>query len=155
MGDALKKRLRQAGFRSPAQEALLNLIVTTAHLTGKLDAVCDRHGISHQQYNILRILNGVYPAGHPCGEIAQRMLDRSPDVTRRLDGLAGKGLVERYRPREDRRVVMTRITEAGIELLRRIDPEIESIYTHIGRKLPAGDCHELSRLCEKLYQDEL
>lgn len=155
MGNVLKKRLRQSEFQSPLQEALLNLMVATGHLTGKLDGVCAEFGISHQQYNILRILNGARPAGHPCGEIAVRMLDRSPDITRRVDALTKRGLVERYRPEEDRRVVMTRITPAGTDLLEQMEPRLQSLYVAINSKLTLADCGELSRLCESLYEDEV
>ena len=124
MGEILKKRLKQNKFSSPTQEALLNLLVASAHVAGLLDAACGEFGISQQQYNILRILRGVHPEGYPCGEIAVRMLDRAPDVTRRIDGLVKLGLVERERLEDDRRVVITKITDDGLKLLQRMDPRI-------------------------------
>ena len=153
MGEILKKRLKQNKFSSPTQEALLNLLVASAHVAGLLDAACGEFGISQQQYNILRILRGVHPEGYPCGEIAVRMLDRAPDVTRRIDGLVKLGLVERERLEDDRRVVITKITDDGLKLLQRMDPRIRQVDEHLGKRLSASDCRELSRLCEALYEE--
>ncbi len=155
MGEALRKRLKQTKPSEPANEAVLNLMVATGYLAGKMDAICSDFGISHQQYNILRILRGVYPEGHQCGEIAVRMLDRAPDVTRRLDGLVKLEMVVRERLESDRRVVITKITEAGMELLSRMDPRLAEFNQGIRAKLSDEDCLELSRLCEALYGDEL
>jgi DNA-binding MarR family transcriptional regulator len=154
MGEILKKRLKQNRFPGGvSQEALLNLLVAAAHVAGMLDTACGEFGISQQQYNILRILRGVHPEGYPCGEIAVRMLDRAPDVTRRIDGLVKQGLVERERLEDDRRVVITRITEEGLKLLQRMDPRIKQVDEHLGKRLSAADCRELSRLCEALYEE--
>lgn len=154
MGEALQRRLKQSRFQGPVQEAILNLLVATAHLSSKFDAVCDEFGISHQQYNILRILRGAGKEGHQCGEIAGRMIDRAPDVTRRLDGLVKLGLVVRERLETDRRVVVTRMTDAGLELLARIDQKMERLEDFITSRLTQDDCRELSRLCEALYADD-
>lgn len=154
MGEALQRRLKQTRFQGPVQEAILNLLVATAHLSSKFDAVCDEFGISHQQYNILRILRGAGKEGHQCGEIAGRMIDRAPDVTRRLDGLVKLGLVSRGRQESDRRVVVTHITDAGLDLLTRIEQKMEGLEDYISSRLSQEDCRELSRLCEALYGDE-
>lgn len=154
MGEALKKRLKQSKFQGPWQEAVLNLLVATGHLSGKLDAICGEFGISHQQYNILRILRGAGGEGHQCGEISCRMLDRAPDVTRRLDGLVKLGLVVRDRLDTDRRVVMTKITGQGLDLLKQMEPRMDRFHQYISSRLSDEDCLELSRLCEALYGEE-
>lgn len=155
MGEALRKRLKQTKHQDPANEAVLNLLVATGYLSGKMDAICSEFGISHQQYNILRILRGVYPEGHQCGEIAVRMLDRAPDVTRRLDALVKQEMVVRDRLETDRRVVITKITETGLELLQRMEPRMAEFHQIFQRKLSESDCLELSRLCEAIYGDEV
>ena len=153
MGEILRQRLRQSRFESPVQEAALNLLVASGHLTGRMDSVFAAFKISLQQHNILRILRGVYPGGYPCGEIAVRMLDRSPDITRRLDGLEKEGLVQRDRMVEDRLVVVTTITPKGLELLKQIEPHIKSLFEDLEKKLSVDDCNELSRLCESIYDE--
>jgi DNA-binding MarR family transcriptional regulator len=154
MGDALKRRLKQSKFESPQQEAMLALLVASSYLDEHIDRVVSEFGISRQQYNILRILKGAGPDGHPCGEVAVRMVHRSPDVTRRIDGLVKMGLVERSRSNEDRRVVMTRITEKGLDLLTKISPGDRGFIDLLKRKLTAKQAQELTALCEQLFSGE-
>src|ERR1700757_3122275 len=97
MTEALSRRLKQAEFSSPAQEALLSVMVAAAALNERMDRVCAGHKITRAQYNVLRILRGVHPEGHPRCEIAQRMIERAPDVTRLVDRLQAQGLVRRNR----------------------------------------------------------
>jgi len=80
-----------------------------------------REGLTHGQYNVLRILRGALPEGLSCGEIGERMISRDPDITRLLDRLDRQGLVERHRDEADRRAVRTRISPAGLNLLERLE----------------------------------
>jgi DNA-binding MarR family transcriptional regulator len=86
---------------------------------------------------VLRILRGS-PEGLPCGEIASRMVNRDPDVTRLLDRLEKRELVSRCRENKDRRTVMTRITDEGLQLLGRLDEPVQSLHRrqlgHLGRE---------------------
>jgi DNA-binding MarR family transcriptional regulator len=154
MGDALKRRLKQSKFESPQQEAMLALLVASSYMDEHIDRMVSEYGISRQQYNILRILRGAGENGHPCGEVAVRMVHRSPDVTRRIDGLVKMGLVERSRSNEDRRVVMTRITEKGLALLQQIAPLDRDFIDMLKRKLTAKQAQELTAICEHLFSDE-
>jgi DNA-binding MarR family transcriptional regulator len=81
-------------------------------------------GLSLQQFNVLRILRGA-PEPLPTLELAQRMIERMPGITRLLDGLVGKGLVVRERSARDRRAVLCRITAEGLALLERLDAPVE------------------------------
>lgn len=151
MGDALRKRIQQERFESSAQEAFLNVLVTAGHLREQFERICSQFGVSGTQYNVLRILRGVHPEGHSRCEIVRRMLERSPDVTRLIDRLEKRGLVERDRSERDRRLSISRITPAGIELLVRMTPDAEQVERDFAARLSRGDCHELSRLCEQIY----
>jgi DNA-binding MarR family transcriptional regulator len=92
--------------------------------------------LSSTQYNVLRILRGS-PAGLPCGEIANRMITRDPDITRLLDRLEKRGLISRWRETKDRRVVLARITPNGLKLLTRLDEPVEEAHRkqlgHLGK----------------------
>ncbi|HXH25546.1 MAG TPA: MarR family transcriptional regulator [Vicinamibacterales bacterium] len=77
------------------------------------------------QYNVLRILRGAHPSRLTCGEISQRMVARDPDVTRLVDRLEARGLVDRARDTRDRRVVGVGITRAGLAVLKQLDPAVE------------------------------
>ncbi len=154
MTEALSRRLKQASFPSPEQEALLSVMVAAATLNEAVDRVCARRKITSPQYNVLRILRGVYPQGHPRCEIACRMLDRAPDITRLLDRLETRGLVRRLRGSQDKRQTITFITAKGIKLLDAIQPAIDSEVTAVLRGLSEADCRELSRLCAVILSNE-
>ena len=151
MGDALRKRIQQSRFESETQEAILNLLVAADHLRSRTERICSELGISASQYNVLRILRGVHPQGHPRCEIARRMIERAPDVTRLIDRLKRRGLVERARGERDRRLSISRITPPGLELLERIDPRLAELQRELAGRLPPRDCRELSRICEEIY----
>jgi DNA-binding MarR family transcriptional regulator len=154
MTQALSRRLKQARFANPQQEALLSVAVAAGTIQDLADAVCERHGLTRSQYNVLRILRGVHPEGHPRREIAQRMIERAPDVTRLVDRLQAQGLVRRNRGGKDQRQVITRITSKGLKLLEGIQPEIEQMGTSLLSQLSEKDCHELSRLCALIFDIE-
>ena len=154
MGEALKRRIKQERFDSPAHEAMLNLMVAADHVRERIDGVCSEYGITHGQYNALRILKGVYPEGHPRCEIAVRMLERAPDVTRLVDRLETQGLVERDRSEEDRRLSITRITPKGLDLLLQMQPRLEEVHRYFSERVSRRDCRELSRICEGIYAED-
>jgi len=151
MGDALRRRIQQDRFESPAQEALLNLLVAADHLRARTEWLCSEFGLSASQYNVLRILRGVHPAGHSRCEIARRMVERAPDVTRLIDRLEKRGWVERDRGTRDRRLSISRITAAGLALLDQIGPRLGLELRELAERVPPEDCRELSRICEQIY----
>jgi DNA-binding MarR family transcriptional regulator len=151
VGSGLRQRIQQEHFASPQQEALLNLSVAANYLREQSERVVSAFDITLPQYNVLRILRGVHPDGHPRGEIAVRMLDRAPDVTRIVDRLATKKLVDRTRGGADKRHSITRITRDGLRLLERIDIPMQQAFDEVASRLGARDCRALSRLCELLY----
>lgn len=124
LGDEIKKR---KPFDAPEQEAVLNVLRTADLFEGQLERLFREHGLSSPQYNVLRILRG---AGQPlpCQEIGSRMISRLPDVTRLVDRLEQAGNAERARIREDRRVVLVSITEAGLALLAKLDRPLLDLH---------------------------
>jgi DNA-binding MarR family transcriptional regulator len=121
---------------SPEEAAALDLFRTSDLLSRAGAQLLKSEDLSPTQYNVLRILRGA-PSGLPCGEIAARMITRDPDVTRLLDRLAKRGLIARRRESKDRRVVLTKITAEGLELLARLDEPMQEIHRkqlgHLGR----------------------
>ncbi len=105
----------------------LELVRTTDMLARGIVQVLKAEDVSTTQYNVLRILRGA-PEGLPCGEIANRMITRDPDVTRLLDRLEKRGLISRCRETTDRRTVLTRITSDGLDLLARLDGPIQDAH---------------------------
>ena len=111
--------------RTPRQQAQVSLIRAGALLRDDMELMLKPHGLTDQQYNVLRILRGAEPEGLCRNEIRDRMLNRMSDMTRLLDRLETAGLVERFRVGGDRRMVMTRITPKGDTLLARLDDEAD------------------------------
>jgi DNA-binding MarR family transcriptional regulator len=108
------------------EEAALN-IARTAEVLGLATAAFLRdYDLSPTQYNVLRILRGAEPAGATCTQIAERMVNHDPDITRLLDRMEARDFITRQRSKEDRRVVITRITTAGLELVARIDGPVRA-----------------------------
>jgi DNA-binding MarR family transcriptional regulator len=153
MGDALRRRIQQDRFESPLQEAILNLMVAADSVRDLFDSTCAELGITASQYNVLRILRGVHPEGHSRCEIAHRMIERAPDVTRLIDRLEKQGFVARDRTERDRRLSISRITPAGLELLNRLEPRVRQVHEHIAERLSPADQRELSRICEGVYRE--
>jgi DNA-binding MarR family transcriptional regulator len=146
----IRQRLQQRRFHSVADEAVVSLMVAADHVDQAVVPIWERHGITADQYNVLRILRGVHPGGHPRNEVARRMIHRSPDVTRMLDRLVRRGLVVRLRNADDRRESVATITKAGLALLDRIDPELLTVQKAITAALTEPKLRQLIRLCDAL-----
>ncbi len=153
MGETLKRRLQQSRFENPVQEALLNVLVAASFLEERLAAALVEHELTTPQYNVLRILRG-NPDGYARCEIAARAIQRAPDLTRLIDRLEKRGLVERGRSDIDRRRSVTRITRRGLDMLERVAPAMRAAHRELAARLPDRDARELSRLCEQLYGEE-
>ncbi len=155
MSDALKAKIKQrTDFDSPAGEALLNLMVAADAFRGQMDRLFSVYEITSGQYNVLRILRGADGEGHSRCKIAARMVERAPDVTRLVDRLEKQKLVIRERSDEDRRQSVTRITQAGLDLLDRIEPELSELVNQIAQKMSIAEWIALTSLCEKVYAEQ-
>lgn len=138
----------QSKFKSAQQKAIVNLRYTSNFIGNCHNNYMAQFDLSMAQFNILRILRG---AKKPIAvnSVKERMVERSPNTTRLMDKLIEKELMERIRCESDRRVVYVSITEKGLELLSKIDIDIEetSIFA---RNLSDKEAEELSLLLDKL-----
>lgn len=155
MGKILKKRLKQTNFENAAQEAVLNLLIAANYMRARIDTLCAENGITHSQFNVLRILKGAKQEGYPRGEIINRMVEPAPDVTRLIDRLIKQNLVERFPGSVDRRLSLTRITKDGEKLLKKINPKVIALINDYTKSLNNKEKKQLSALCEKLYAKEV
>lgn len=155
MGEKLKQWLKQSKFENLDQEVALNLFVTAYFLRSKHEEVMNKYGLTMPQYNVLRILKGVYPEGHPRCDIISRMIEPAPDVTRIIDRLTKEKLVERFNSPDDKRLSMTRITEKGIKLLEKANPEVVALGNYISSTLSNTEKKTLSDLLEKIYGEQV
>jgi DNA-binding MarR family transcriptional regulator len=122
MPSALQHELRQRRpFQSAAHEAVVALMRTADLVRRQMTALVEPHGITMQQFNVLRILRGAGDEGLPTLEVAERLIEQAPGVTRLLDRLEAKALIRRQRCPKDRRQHLCRISATGLQLLEKID----------------------------------
>jgi DNA-binding MarR family transcriptional regulator len=129
MPGAILREIRQTRpFPTLEEEVVVGLQLAAHRLMAPWTRVlADRADLTPTQYNLLRILRGAGAAGRTCGEIAERLITRDPDVTRLLGRLTRRGLIRREADPADRRVARIRITPTGRALLRRLDPVIAEL----------------------------
>ena len=138
-------------FRSRRQEAFIGLLLTAeATRWPFLDLLAGHEQLTLQQYNVLRILRGAGDDGLPTLEIANRMIERTPGVTRLIDRMEQKDLVSRQRAKSDRRQVICRITANGLSLLRKLDRPIDTLEDSVFAALDEGEVTTLITLLDKV-----
>jgi DNA-binding MarR family transcriptional regulator len=147
----LARELRQRRpFRSDAQVAVLGVVRTADHLGRALAGVVEPTGVTLQQFNVLRILRGAGDAGLPTLEIAERMVEQTPGVTRLLDRLEAKGFVRRERCPRDRRQVLCFITSEGLALLATLDAPVLACEETLMAGLTVDERHALIALLDRV-----
>jgi MarR family transcriptional regulator, organic hydroperoxide resistance regulator len=112
------------------------------------------NGLTGAQYNVLRILRGAEPHGLACSSIAERMISHDPDMTRLLDRMEKRGLITRERQRDDRRVVKTRITSSGLQLLKRLDAPVGGLHKRQFAHMGAARVRSLADLLDEICAQE-
>jgi DNA-binding MarR family transcriptional regulator len=115
-------------FDSLEQEVFLNLWRTYDRLRALEDDLFGQFDLTPQQYNVLRLLRSEQPNKIHTLDLAGRLVSRAPDITRMLDKLEERGLIERDRPAENRRVVRVGITDEGVALLRAMRDPIRECH---------------------------
>jgi DNA-binding MarR family transcriptional regulator len=132
--------------RAPAQDVFLGILRTADLLQTELAELLKTLDLSPTQYNVMRILRDAGKEGLACGRIADRMLTRDPDMTRLLDRLEKRALIERSRDKSDRRVVKTHITDAGRALLASMDEPVLELHREQFAGVGARDLKTLAAL---------
>ena len=137
------------GFSSEKQKAMVNILFTSGWVNDRFREFMRPFDLTPQQYNVLRILRGSEGECLSTSCIRDRMIDRMSDASRIVERLWKKGLVIRTQSPKDRRLVEVRISEDGLELLKRIDAkqtEMEADFS----QLTESDLIQLNTLLDKL-----
>ena len=119
-------------------------------LAQQAEQLVKANGLSGAQYNVLRILRGAEPDGLACSTISERMISHDPDMTRLLDRMEKRDLITRQRQTDDRRVVKTRITGGGLELLKQLDHPIRELHKKQFAHMGNARVKELADLLEEI-----
>lgn len=156
MVSKLQAQLKQTReFESLGQEAYLNLLRTAEVLSRSVTAVLKPAGLTNQQYNVLRILRGARATeeqGLACRDIGERLVTHDSDITRLLDRLESAGLIARERLTEDRRVVLTRITDDGLRVLAELDAPVRELNKSLHAHMSKAQLKQLIELLELMRQ---
>ncbi len=145
----LEEEIASKKFESAHHKAVINLLYTYGWVTNLLKKRFARYHITMQQFNILRILRGQHPQPATINLLKDRMLDKMSDASRIVERLVLKGLVSRCTNEKDRRAVDIVISEKGLELLKRIDLEM-NIHEVINTTLTAKEANQLNTLLDKI-----
>jgi MarR family 2-MHQ and catechol resistance regulon transcriptional repressor len=145
----IEKDIHQNTFINSKQKAMINLLYSYGWVMERIKLFLSKEDITHQQYNILRILRGASP--HPLStlQIRERMLDKMSDTSRIVDRLVTKDLVKKVTCSKDKRLVDVTITEKGLRLLKKLDHGSEQVH-HIMDNLNDKEASQLSDLLDKM-----
>lgn len=135
-------------FKDKRQKAVINLKYTSNWISNLHNGYMKDFDLSMAQFNILRILRGAkdYLNIHT---VKDRMIEKSPNTTRLMDKLLDKGLIQRKRCKDDRRVVFVKISEDGLKLLAKIDETFSNQFFN-ANSLTEEEAEQLSDLLDKL-----
>jgi MarR family 2-MHQ and catechol resistance regulon transcriptional repressor len=147
----IEKDIQQANFVSTRQKAMINILFTYGWVLEKIKNFLASEDITHQQFNILRILRGSHPKPLSTLQIRDRMLDKMSDTSRIVDRLVAKELVKKAVCEKDKRLVDVTITDKGQKLLQKIDSETDHIAEIMGQ-LSEEEAGQLSDLLDKMRE---
>lgn len=139
-------------FASRSMEAATALLRTGDMVRRYYERRVEPYGITFQQYNVLRILRGAGPEGLPTLEIGERMIQEAPGITRLVDRLVKKRLVERDRATDDRRKVICRITPAGLDLVADLDEPCVRWDEELMARLDEEDLEILTDMLDRVRE---
>jgi DNA-binding MarR family transcriptional regulator len=146
---SLEKDIKQQKFESEFHKLAVNILFTSNWLYNINAGHLKEHGITPEQFNVLRILRGSYPKPLMLADVTCRMIDKSSNVTRLVEKLRLKGLVKREICEGNRRQVDILITPKGLDLLVKIDDESNAWSTAL-QNISKAEAQELNRILDKL-----
>ena len=123
----IEEEIKQSQFEDAYHKMVVNVMFTARFIELKFERIFKKHGLTSQQYNVLRILRGQFPRPICAGDVLSRMLDQSSNITRLMEKLLQKGLVERKINETNRRMHDISITEKGLSLLEMISPDFNEL----------------------------
>jgi DNA-binding MarR family transcriptional regulator len=134
--------------------AFVSLQKAADGLGQQVEQLLKANDLTAAQYNALRILRGAEPAGLACSSIADRMISHDPDMTRLLDRMEKRALITRERQKDDRRVVKTRITPQGLDLLKSLDAPVHELHKRQFQHVPGARLKLLIELLDQVLEKD-
>ncbi len=146
---SIENDIHQNKFRSARHKAMINIMFTYGWILERIKMFFEKEDITHQQYNILRILRGSAPDPLSTLQIRERMIDKMSDTSRIVDRLIVKELVKKCTCPKDKRLVDVTITDKGQKLLKKLDAESDHMDKIIN-ELTEKECETLNLLLDKI-----
>jgi len=120
----LEDELQTNKFANEGQKAIINILFTSHWLRTRINGYLKPFDLTHEQYNVMRILKGKHPENMCVKDIGARLIEKNSNVPRILDRLERKRLIKRQQSKEDRRETITGLTENGLKLLEETNKSI-------------------------------
>ncbi|MEO5976786.1 MAG: MarR family transcriptional regulator [Chryseolinea sp.] len=149
----IEQVIKQEKFNTEHEKAVINILFTASWLNSKNSARLKPHGITAEQYNVLRILRGSHPKALMLADITCRMIDKNSNATRLVEKLRQKGLLKREICEGNRRQVDISITDKALSLLKKIDVEAESWIESL-KIITQTEAQEMNRILDRLRTAE-
>jgi DNA-binding MarR family transcriptional regulator len=144
----IEDELKQSKFQSNLHKALINIMFTSGWVYNQFREIFKSYRLTHQQYNVLRILRGKHPDSLNPTDIKAVMLDKNPDLTRLCDRLCEMGYIDREVDVHNKRKMNIKINEKGLSILKEIDPLMEE-FNNSRFNLTEEEAEKLSALLDK------
>ena len=145
----IEEEIKQKSFENEYHKLIVNLKFTATWLGSFHNKIFKFNGISSQQFNVLRILKGQHPKPSSLILIRERMLDKDSNASRLIDKLEAAGFAKRVQCPNDRRQVDITITESGLALLKKINPQVEYLTKQI-INLTEEEAKQMNDLLDKM-----
>jgi DNA-binding MarR family transcriptional regulator len=149
---SLQEELQMSKLPAPGVQLMLQLMLTRETIVRVQERLFEAHGLTIQQYNVLRIVRGGPVKGHPIYEIERRMIYRFANVTRLVDRLELQGLLKRVADPKDRRVSRVVISPKGRRLMERLDEPVQSLAARLTSCCDEEECLTLANRLERLRE---
>ena len=149
----LEQAIKSNKFKNETHKATLNILYTAWWLKTKMSKELKEFGLTHEQYNVLRILKGKHPEQMCVKDIGCRMIEKSSNVPRIIDRLEIKKLVKRANSTFDKRETVISLTASGIAILNSTTNKVNIVMDEVV-VLEEKDAKEINQLLEKMRSTE-
>lgn len=141
---------KEKELQNSRKQALEKLTDAAGHYQQLLNDICQKYELTNEQYEILRLLKAEHPKGLSRKKIINNMTERNPDVTRILDRIIKQDLAYRTESKEDKRLSIAKISDEGLQLLEKMEPEFERLSKSFIEGLSSSDLEQLTEICNTL-----
>jgi DNA-binding MarR family transcriptional regulator len=149
---SLEKQIKNKPFNNEQLKANINVLYTANWLYNKMSAILKPYNLTHEQFNILRILRGSHPKSMCQKDVLSRMIAPQSNITALMKKLVAKGLVVIVKSTADKREYVINISEQGLELLKKMDTDLKPEMVKVNN-LSVSEAFHLNSLLDKIRDE--